>query len=70
MFSKIEVNGDNAHPLYKWLRSQRSGMLGRRIKLNFTKFLDDRDGHDVKRYASTTKPEKISADIEKALGSP
>jgi glutathione peroxidase len=70
MFSKIEVNGDNAHPLYKWLRSQKSGMLGDRIKWNFTKFLIDSDGNVVKRYASTTKPEKISADIERSLGAP
>jgi glutathione peroxidase len=68
MFAKIEVNGDGAHPLYKWLRTQKSGVLGDRIKWNFTKFLVDRHGNVVKRYASTTKPEKIAADIEKALG--
>jgi glutathione peroxidase len=67
MFSKIEVNGDDAHPLYKWLRSQKSGVLGDRIKWNFTKFLVDRNGNVVKRYASTTKPEKIASDIEKTL---
>jgi glutathione peroxidase len=67
MFSKIEVNGDQAHPLYKWLRDQKAGVLGDRIKWNFTKFLVDREGNVVKRYASTTKPEKISSDIEKAL---
>jgi glutathione peroxidase len=67
MFSKIEVNGDQAHPLYKWLREQKGGVLGDRIKWNFTKFLVDREGNVVKRYASTTKPEKIASDIEKAL---
>jgi glutathione peroxidase len=67
MFAKIDVNGDDAHPLYQWLRSQKSGVLGNRIKWNFTKFLVDRDGNVVKRYASTTKPEKLAADIEKAL---
>jgi glutathione peroxidase len=67
MFAKIDVNGDDAHPLYQWLRSQKSGVLGNRIKWNFTKFLVDRDGNVVKRYASTTKPEKLAADIETAL---
>ena len=69
MFAKIEVNGDNAHPLYKWLRSARRGLLGNRIKWNFTKFLIDTNGNPIKRYSSTTKPEKIAADIEKALAS-
>jgi glutathione peroxidase len=67
MFAKIDVNGDDAHPLYRWLRSEKSGVLGDRIKWNFTKFLVGRDGQVVKRYASTTKPEKIAPDIEKAL---
>jgi glutathione peroxidase len=67
MFSKIEVNGELAHPLYQWLRSEKSGVMGDRIKWNFTKFLVDREGNVVKRYASTTKPEKIAADIEKTL---
>ena len=69
MFSKIDVNGDEAHPLYRWLRSEKSGVLGDRIKWNFTKFLVGRDGQVMKRYASTTKPEKIAPDIEKALAS-
>jgi glutathione peroxidase len=68
MFAKIDVNGDNAHPLYKWLRTEKRGMLGNRIKWNFTKFLVDRDGNVVKRYGSATKPEKLAADIEKVLG--
>lgn len=67
MFSKIEVNGDGAHPLFQWLRSEKGGVLGNKIKWNFTKFLIGRDGVVVDRYAPTTKPEKIAADIEKAL---
>ncbi len=67
MFSKIEVNGDGAHPLYTWLRSEKGGVLGSKIKWNFTKFLVGKDGKVIKRYASTTKPEKIKGDIEKAL---
>ena len=67
MFDKIEVNGDGAHPLYKWLRSEKSGLMGDKIKWNFTKFLIGRDGKVIKRYGSTTKPEKIASDIEKAL---
>jgi glutathione peroxidase len=68
MFAKIEVNGDDAHPLYKWLKHERKGVGPSRIKWNFTKFLVGRDGKVVKRYASTTKPEKIKDDIRKALG--
>ena len=68
LFAKVDVNGSGAHPLYKWLRSQQSGLLGDKIKWNFTKFLLDREGNVVKRYASTTKPEKITDDIEKLLG--
>lgn len=67
MFEKIEVNGDGAHPLYSWLRSEKGGVLGDRIKWNFTKFLVGRNGQVVKRYGSTTKPEKIAGDIEKLL---
>jgi glutathione peroxidase len=67
MFEKVDVNGDDAHPLYKWLRSEKSGMLGNKIKWNFTKFLIGKDGQVIKRYGSTTKPEKIAGDIEKAL---
>ena len=69
MFAKIEVNGDNAHPLYRWLRSAKRGLLGNRIKWNFTKFLVDKNGNVLKRYGSTTKPDKIAADIEQALAS-
>jgi len=69
MFAKVDVNGDEAHPLFQWLRSQQGGLLGDRIKWNFTKFLIGRDGAPVKRYGSTTKPEKLKDDIEKVLGS-
>jgi glutathione peroxidase len=67
MFSRIEVNGKNAHPLYKWLKSEKSGVLGGAIKWNFTKFLVDREGNVVKRYATATKPDEIAPDIEKLL---
>lgn len=67
MFAKVDVNGPEAHPLYAWLRSQKGGVLGDKIKWNFTKFLIDPDGNVVGRYASTTKPEKIAGDIEKLL---
>ena len=67
MFAKVEVNGPGAHPLYQWLRSEKGGVLGDRIKWNFTKFLLDREGNVVGRYGSTTKPEKLRADIERLL---
>lgn len=67
MFAKIDVNGDDAHPLYQWLRGQRSGLLGNRIKWNFTKFLINRSGEVVGRFAPTVKPEKLTDDIEKLL---
>ncbi|WND02003.1 glutathione peroxidase [Temperatibacter marinus] len=65
MFEKIEVNGDNTHPLYQHLKSEKKGLLGsQKIKWNFTKFLINQAGEVVKRYAPTTKPEKIRSDIE------
>jgi glutathione peroxidase len=67
MFSKVDVNGPQAHPLYQWLREEKSGMLGDKIKWNFTKFLVGKDGQVVKRYGSTTKPEKIASDVEREL---
>ena len=68
LFEKIEVNGANAHPLYKWLKGEAPGLLGiGRIKWNFTKFLVDRNGNVVKRYAPATKPDAIAADIEALL---
>jgi glutathione peroxidase len=68
LFAKVDVNGDRAHPVFQWLRAQKGGMLGSKIKWNFTKFLVGRDGQVLARYAPTTKPEKIAGDIEKALG--
>jgi glutathione peroxidase len=68
MFAKIEVNGDGAHPLYKFLKSERAGILGTEaIKWNFTKFLVDRAGSVINRYAPTTTPESIESDIESLL---
>ncbi|GAC70250.1 glutathione peroxidase [Gordonia soli] len=67
LFAKIDVNGDDAHPLYAWLRSQKGGLLGGRIKWNFTKFLVDKNGQVVDRFAPTTKPEKLGGTIEKYL---
>jgi len=68
MFGKIDVNGENPHPLYRFLKSQKPGLLGSKIKWNFTKFLVDREGKVIARYASTTKPESLVRDIEKLLG--
>lgn len=65
MFSKIDVNGPDAHPLYKFLRSELSGLTGNKIKWNFTKFLIDSEGRPVKRFSPTTKPEKIEKYLEK-----
>lgn len=67
MFEKIDVNGENAHPLFKYLKDEARGILSGRIKWNFTKFLVDRKGNVVKRFAPTTEPEKIQADIELVL---
>ena len=67
LFSKVDVNGDDAHPLFQWLKTEKGGMLGSKIKWNFTKFLIGKDGRVIKRYASTTKPESLVADIEEAL---
>jgi glutathione peroxidase len=68
MFEKIDVNGANAHPLYRYLTGEAPGLLGLEgIKWNFTKFLVGRDGTVVKRYAPVTKPDAISGDIEKLL---
>jgi glutathione peroxidase len=67
LFAKIDVNGDDAHPLYEWLRSEQSGLVGNKIRWNFTKFLIDTEGKVVKRYGSTTTPDKIADDIEELL---
>ena len=68
LFEKIEVNGAGAHPLWKWLKSQKSGLLGiEAIKWNFSKFLVDKSGKVVKRYAPTDTPEKIEKDLAAVL---
>jgi glutathione peroxidase len=67
LFAKVDVNGDAAHPLFAWLRQEKSGLLGGKIKWNFTKFLIGRDGRVVDRFGPTTKPERIAADIERVL---
>jgi glutathione peroxidase len=68
MFSKIEVNGANAHPLYKYLKDAKPGLLGTEaIKWNFTKFLIGKDGEPVARYAPNTKPDELEAPIRKLL---
>jgi len=68
MYAKVEVNGDGTHPLYQHLKTAAPGLLGSKaIKWNFTKFLIDRKGNVVKRYAPTDKPEDIEKDVEKLL---
>ena len=67
MMQKIEVNGDNEDPLYTHLKDEQGGLLTGKIKWNFTKFLVDKEGNVVERYAPTTKPEDIRKDIEKLL---
>lgn len=69
MFAKVDVNGSDAHPLYEWLKKEKSGLLGiGAIKWNFTKFLVDGEGKVIKRYAPTDKPEAIAKDVAKLLG--
>jgi glutathione peroxidase len=67
MFEKIDVNGKDAHPIYKFLRSQEKGLLSDGVKWNFTKFLVDSEGKVIRRYAPTTSPFSIKEDIEKLL---
>ena len=68
MMKKVDVNGADAHPLYRWLTAEAPGLLGTKaIKWNFTKFLVGRDGSVLKRYAPTDTPESLEADIERAL---
>jgi glutathione peroxidase len=68
MMAKIEVNGSEAHPLYRWLSKEAPGLLGSKaIKWNFTKFLVSKDGAVIKRYAPTDTPKSLAKDIEKAL---
>ena len=71
MMAKIDVNGGDAHPLYRWLTAEAPGLLGSKaIKWNFTKFLVGRDGKVLKRYAPTDTPESLAKDIENALKGP
>ena len=67
MFAKIDVNGADTHPLWRWLRTEQGGVLGDAIKWNFTKFLVGRDGRVIRRYAPQTTPDQLDADIEQAL---
>src|SRR5579863_299155 len=67
MFDKIDVNGDKAHPLYQYLKGEKSGLLGSSIKWNFTKFLIDRSGKVIARHAPTTTPEALTREIEALL---
>jgi glutathione peroxidase len=67
VYSKIDVKGDQAHPLFEYLTEEAGGMLSKQIKWKFTKFLIDKDGNVINCYASQTKPEDIEKDIEKAL---
>ncbi|XP_057424520.1 probable glutathione peroxidase 5 [Lotus japonicus] len=67
IFGKVRVNGPDTAPVYKFLKSQKSGSLGARIKWNFTKFLVDEEGHVIRRYSPTTPPLAIENDIKKAL---
>ena len=66
-FAKIEVNGRNTHPLYQWLKKSTFNIFGSQIKWNFTKFLVNKEGKVVKRYAPTVLPEAIAGDIQKLL---
>jgi len=69
MMAKVEVNGADASPIWKWLKGEKPGLLGTEaIKWNFTKFLVGRDGQVLQRYAPTDKPESLRKDIEAALG--
>jgi glutathione peroxidase len=69
MFAKVDVNGDDAHPLYQHLKQEAPGVLGTQaIKWNFTKFLINKDGSVAERYAPQTKPDQITGDIKRLLG--
>ena len=68
MFAKLNVNGSDAHPIYKYLKKELKGFPGSELKWNFTKFMLDRDGNPYKRYSPTTKPAKLRDDIVKLLG--
>ncbi|KAL1539790.1 Phospholipid hydroperoxide glutathione peroxidase, mitochondrial [Salvia divinorum] len=68
IFQKVKVNGPNAAPVYKFLKASKGGWFGSQIKWNFTKFLVDKDGIVIKRYATSTSPLAIEGDVKKALG--
>lgn len=68
IMEKVDVNGDNTHPVFKYLKGKLGGFLGSRIKWNFTKFVIDKDGKPVERFAPITKPEAIEPTIKKLLG--
>lgn len=68
MFAKVNVNGTNTHPVFRYLRSELSGLLGSRIKWNFTKFIIDKNGKPLMRFAPTTKPEEMEQYLERILG--
>jgi glutathione peroxidase len=67
MFAKVDVNGAQAHPLFDWLKEETKGLLGGRVKWNFTKWLVGRDGTVIERYAPTTEPADIADDVRAAL---
>ncbi|OAO04728.1 glutathione peroxidase [Sphingomonadales bacterium EhC05] len=67
LMGKVEVNGSDADPLWKYLKSEKSGLLGSRIKWNFTKFLVDREGNVVARHGPAVKPEQLKSEIEQLL---
>ena len=68
MFAKVDVNGPNAHPLFRWLTQALPGWLGRKIRWNFTKFLIDGQGRPLRRFATITRPDKLEPHIRRALG--
>lgn len=68
MMKKVKVNGNDAEPIFQYLKEETGGLLGKAIKWNFTKFLISRDGQEIKRFAPTTSPEKLEEDIERLLG--
>lgn len=68
IFDKVDVNGNSAAPIYKFLKSSKGGLFGDSIKWNFTKFLVDKEGNVVERYAPTTSPLSIEKDVKKLMG--
>jgi glutathione peroxidase len=70
MFAKIDVNGDDTHPLFQWLKAKEGGLIGKDLRWNFTKFLIGRDGRVVKRFGPVKEPATMRPRIEKALAEP